>query len=503
MFRILLIPALITAVSSISTFSLADDQDTDLLRKSVINFKCKLERRDPTRPWLPFPGIEISGSGVVIAPGKILTNAHVVHQAKEVLLETDQTALPISGKVIAIDLGRDLALVEVTDQEFIDAHPPVQLMDGLPADGSDIIVMGYPMGGETLSTTTGVISRCEWEQSGREMEEGMRLQVDAAINPGNSGGPGFVNNQIAGISVSGLAASAADNIAYMIATEEIQRFLREAEADSIDGNSILNINYQDLKNPAIRKKLGIDSSVTGVVVIDEESELLKPWDIITSVNGYEIENDGQITIEDNRKVSMGASIGRFDPLIHGETVEVIVLRDGESITIQHPPLSGRESVIQNRPNGKYPYIVVGPLVFGPMHNELLNKHMIGSASSMYWFGKGPFIEHFMDKTPADGKEIVTLLSPLLSHPVGRGYDVSAGQTVKTVNGTEFDNFTEFVDIIANLEDEWIVIKFNEGIASLLVFNRQELYDSTSDVMESNGIRRAASKEFRGLWSVDD
>jgi hypothetical protein len=87
--------------------------------------------------------------------------------------------------------------------------------------------------------------------------------------------------------------------------------------------------------------------------------------------------------------------------------------------------------------------------------------------------------------------------------VGRGYDVSAGQTVKSVNGTEFDNFTEFVDIIANLEDEWIVIKFNEGIASSLVFSRQELYDSTSDVMESNGIRRAASKEFRGLWSVDD
>ena len=503
MFRILLIPALITAVSSITTFSLADGQDTDLLRKSVINFKCKLERRDPTRPWLPYPGIDISGSGVVIAPGKILTNAHVVHQAKEVLLETDQTALPISGKVIAIDLGRDLALVEVTDQEFIDAHPPVQLMDGLPADGSDIIVMGYPMGGETLSTTTGVISRCEWEQSGSAMEDGMRVQVDAAINPGNSGGPGFVNNQIAGISVSGPAKSTADNIAYMIATEEIQRFLREAEADSIDGNSILNINYQDLKNPAIRKKLGIDSSVTGVVVIDEESELLKPWDIITSVNGYEIENDGQITIEDNRKVSMGASIGRFDPLIHGETVEVIVLRDGESITIQHPAISARESVIQNIPNGKYPYIVVGPLVFGPMHRELVNAHMRGSSSYMYYYGGGPFIKKVMDMTPAEGEEIVTLLSTMLSHPVGRGYDTFAGQTVKSVNNKEFNNFAEFVEIIASLDEEWIVFKFNENAAPLLVFDKQELYDSTSEIMESNGIRRAASKEFRGLWSVDD
>ena len=219
----------------------------------------------------------------------------------------------------------------------------------------------------------------------------------------------------------------------MIATEEIQRFLREAEADSINGNSILNIKYQDLKNPALRNKLGIDSSVTGVVVMDEESELLKPWDIITSVNGYEVENDGQITIEDNRKVSMGASIGRFDPLIHGETVEVIVLRDGESITIQHPPLNARESVIQNIPNGKYPYIVVGPLVFGPMHRELVNAHMRGSSSYMYYYGGGPFLKKAMDMTPAEGEEIVTLLSTMLSHPVGRGYDTLAGQTVKSVN----------------------------------------------------------------------
>jgi S1-C subfamily serine protease len=503
MLHAILVTTTISAIGFLSTDALASDQNTDLLRKSVINFNCKIEKRDPTRPWLPYPGYEISGSGVVIAPGKILTNSHVVHEAKEILLETDQTPLPINGTVVAIDLGRDLALVEISDQDFIDAHPPIPLMEGLPADGSDIVVMGYPMGGETLSTTTGVVSRCEWEQSGRNMEEGMRVQVDAAINPGNSGGPGFVNNQIAGISVSGPAKSRVDNIAYMIATEEIQRFLREADDGIIDGNSILNIRYQDLKNPALRKKLGVDSSVSGVVILSEDSELFEPWDILTSVNGYTVENDAQITIEENRKVSVNAAVGRFDPLIHGEVVAIEILRDGEPVEIQYPATNGREAVIQNRPNGNYPYIVVGPLVFGPMHSELLNAHMMGDSNYIYWYGKGPFIEHFMDSTPADGKEIVTLLSPLLSHPVGRGYDVFAGQTVKSINGEEFDNFTEFVDIIANLEDEWIVIKFNEEIASTLVFNRNELYESTADVMESNGIRRAASKGFRNLWSVDD
>ena len=395
--QVFLLFVLISGITAFTSISVAADQDTELLRKSVIHFNCKIEKRDPMRPWLPHPGTEIGGSGVVIAPGRILTNAHVVHQAKEILLETDQTPLPVNGTILAIDLGRDLALIEVTDEDFIAMHPPVELMDGLPSDGADIIVMGYPMGGETLSTTTGVISRCEWEKSGRSMDEGMRVQVDAAVNPGNSGGPGFVDGTIAGISVSGLAASLADNIAYLIATEEISRFLREAEAGLIDGNSILTASIQDMKNPALRKKLGVNSSVSGVVVLEDDMGLLEPWDIITKLNGSIVENDGQITIENDRKVSMNAAIGRFDPLLDGDSIEIEILRDGKPMTLSIPPINGREAVIQNRPNGNYPYIVVGPLVFGPMHEELIGAHMMNRwGNFVYFYGGGPFLDHFMD-----------------------------------------------------------------------------------------------------------
>ena len=123
--QVFLLFVLISGITAFSSITVAADQDTDLLRKSVINFTCKIEKRDPMRPWLPHPGTVIGGSGVVIAPGRILTNAHVVHQAKEMLLETDQTPQPVNGTILAIDLGRDLALIEVTDEDFIAMHPPV------------------------------------------------------------------------------------------------------------------------------------------------------------------------------------------------------------------------------------------------------------------------------------------------------------------------------------------------------------------------------------------
>ena len=111
----------------------------------------------------------------------------------------------------------------------------------------------------------------------------MRVQVDAAVNHGNSGGPAFVDGVIAGLAFSGLDSAEADNISYLIATEEIKRFLDEAKTGEIDGDSVWNVSCQTLENPALRAKLGVASDVTGVVVITQRGGPLEAWDIITKV----------------------------------------------------------------------------------------------------------------------------------------------------------------------------------------------------------------------------
>jgi hypothetical protein len=90
---------------------------------------------------------------------------------------------------------------------------------------------------------------------------------------------------------------------------------------------------------------------------------------------------------------------------------------------------------------------------------------------------------------------------MMSSPVGRGYDVIPGQTVKSVNGKEFRNFAEFVDVMRDLDGEWIVLEFNERGVERLVFRRQEFMDATEAVMESNGIRQQASKDIRDRWNA--
>jgi S1-C subfamily serine protease len=475
------------------------DPDAERLRASVIKFKCKLEPRSASRPWKLEPVQEVGGSGVVIAPGKVLTNAHVVHEATEVLVETDKTALPIPAKVLALDLGRDLALVQVDDADFNAAHPPVEVMQGLPKDGSRVTVMGFPMGGESMSTTSGVVSRSEWAGLGRRGEPGMRVQVDAAVNFGNSGGPAFVDGKLAGLVFSGMSKAMADNISYLIATEEIARFLKESEAGRITGNCVLHASTQTLENPALRAKLGVSSATSGVVVIDQKDGPLQSWDIVTKVNGLAVDNKGQVTVEDGRKVDMACAFGRFDPAKDGAAVPVEVIRDGKPMKLDLPAVGARDGVIRARPNGNYPYLVCGPLVFGPMHQDLLGDLGPGGMRMIY-LGGSPALPYLMDSRPAKDKELVAVLCPMMSSPIARGYDAMPGQTVKSVNGKTFADFGGFVDLMRDAQGDWLVLEFNEQGAERLVFKRQEFMDSTEAVMDANGIRQQASKDIRDRWN---
>jgi S1-C subfamily serine protease len=473
--------------------SSASDSPDAALRKSVAKISVKQELRQPSTPWKRESPQQFGGSGVVIAPGRVLTNSHVVDQASEILLETDQTSLPVQADLIAIDKTRDLALLEVKDEAFVKNHASIPLFEGLPKEGSRVTVMGYPMGGDALSTTSGVISRIEWAEIGLQGEDGMRVQVDAAINFGNSGGPAFVDGKVAGLAFSGMSGSA-DNISYLLATEEIVRFLDEAAAGKVDGNTVLDLETQTLENPALRTKLGASADVAGVVVIEQKGGPLQPWDIITKVNGQSVDNKGQVAIEGGRKVAMDCVIGRFVPTKEKPSHSVEILRAGKPMAFELPAYTRAKRVIRSYPDGNYPYLVYGPLVFSPLHQDLL-----GDVGGWMILRQSPIAPFLDDDRPSDGREFVSVVCPLLSSPIARGYEVAPGQTVKSVNGKTFANFREFVQVLRGLKDEFAVFEFHESGAERIVLRVADIEDATEKLMDSNGIRRQCSKDVRDIW----
>ena len=134
--------------------------------------------------------IQSTGSGAIIGckDGQryILTNAHVV--ANETFLEVQRYGerKRFIATVHAVSHQADLALLKVEDKSFFGDVTPLEFGE-LPHVEQEIVVYGYPMGGNTLSATIGVVSRIEHHLYAHSGESFLAIQVDAAVNPGNSG----------------------------------------------------------------------------------------------------------------------------------------------------------------------------------------------------------------------------------------------------------------------------------------------------------------------------
>lgn len=131
------------------------------------------------------------GSGFAVGDGfKVITNAHVVRDAKNVTIVTSD-GISFTGAVIRVNKERDIALVDLGQVSL----KPLHVRDEPLTVGADVYAIGSPLDEKLSGTITkGIYS------GNRLMEELAWLQSDVTINPGNSGGPLLDENcHVAGI----------------------------------------------------------------------------------------------------------------------------------------------------------------------------------------------------------------------------------------------------------------------------------------------------------------
>ena len=120
---------------------------------AVVKLEVSTAKPDIFCPWANRTGAS-SGSGVVIAPGRILTCAHCVTDACYIRVRKHNEDTLYHGAVEFIDNDADLALVKVKDSAFMNGVMPMEIGD-TPRVQDDVLAVGYPVGGEDISYTRG------------------------------------------------------------------------------------------------------------------------------------------------------------------------------------------------------------------------------------------------------------------------------------------------------------------------------------------------------------
>ena len=126
----------------------------------VVKIFATTQSPDYACPWQAQPPSSATGSGVIIGTRQILTGAHVVANATFLQIQKISTPDKVIARVQAVCHDADLALLEIDDETFTQDIEPAEL-GGLPELGDTVMVIGFPVGGEEVSMTEGVVSRIE------------------------------------------------------------------------------------------------------------------------------------------------------------------------------------------------------------------------------------------------------------------------------------------------------------------------------------------------------
>ncbi len=436
-------------------------------------------------PWR-FDSVRRSGgSGFVVRGKKIMTNAHVVSWARQILIRRYQDPRPYAARVLFVGHDCDLALLEVENEEFFEGLEPLEL-GPMPKVRSTVVTYGYPAGGEQISYTRGVVSRIEMQTYAHIGNRAfLAVQTDAAINPGNSGGPVVQDDLGVGVAFQGIPGL--ENAGFFIPPPVIQHFLTDVTDGRYEGFPMAGIRIVPLQNPAYRRFLKLADDHTGARVdsllpIAATEQVLRPDDVLLQVGPYPIGSDGSIMFEGNRVFGSVA----FQGAQQGESLPLKIWRDGRALEVSLPlsvyegdrPLGNQYDVLPR-------YYVHAGLVFTPLSLDFMktmgrDMRDLPNAEILYelYYRRG--------ESPQTARPEPIVLASTLAHPVNANLKVAGHALVDRINGLRIEKLEDVVRAFESATNSHHVIEFLPDRA-LETLDREAAATAHAEILKTYGL----------------
>jgi Trypsin-like serine proteases, typically periplasmic, contain C-terminal PDZ domain len=439
------------------------------VQKSLVRITATSVEPDYKAPWNS-GGIERAvGAGFVISGNRILTNAHVVSNSRYLTVERedDPNKYPATVQFVAHDC--DLALITVSAPDFFKNMLPLKF-GGIPALESTVSAYGYPIGGERMSVTTGIVSRIDFQlYTHSSVDQHLAVQISAQINPGNSGGPVMQNAKVVGVAFQGYSGDVAQGVAYMIPTPVINRFLKDISDGHYDKYVDLGITFSKLQNPAQRRFLGLKDDDRGVLVstvvaAGPSADILRSGDVLLAIDDHPIASDSNVELEGERADFQEVVERKFN----GDSVKFDVWRDKQPITVTIKLYTPWPYLIQGHSYDVRPrYVLCGGLLFQPLNLDLIDAYRPTDLRLRHFF------EYFVLEQLYLQHPDVIVLTNILPDPTNTYLTPYRGGIVDEINGKKIRRLDELANAFAENSDHFVIRMIGDGPPLVLDRNKVE------------------------------
>jgi serine protease Do len=234
------------------------------------------------------------GSGFIVrADGIVLTNAHVVDGASEVVVKLNDRS-EFKAKVLGLDKASDVAVLKIDGKDL----PTVRIGASATTQvGEWVLAIGSPFGFES-SASAGIVSA-----KSRSLPDGSYvpfIQTDVAVNPGNSGGPLFnMNGEVIGINSQIYSRSGGyQGLSFAIPIEVAMNVEKQIVANGKVQRGKLGVSIQEI-DQSLADTFGLAKPAGALVSSVEKGSPaakagLEPGDVILGVDGKTVSAAGEL-----------------------------------------------------------------------------------------------------------------------------------------------------------------------------------------------------------------
>ena len=428
----------------------------DQAKDTVVQVFSQISETDMLQPYkTPAQGSATGTAFFINENGDLVTNAHVVSQARAVWIQ-----IPSLGKrIIDVDVlgvapDRDLALMRVREDGLAIIREQMGQVSFLSLGDSDrvrraeeVLALGYPLGQQSLKSTTGVVSG----------HESHHIQTSAPINPGNSGGPLLSSNgEVIGVNTAYVPD--AQNVGFAVPINSLKIVLEDLYKVRILHRPFLGILYNNATDALVEfmgnPKPGgcYITEVVGNSTLDKAG--IQAGDMLYSINGYDVDLYGEMKVpwaED--KIAIMDYVMR---LSIGDEVRIVVYREGK----QHNIVTAVDQVHLPAIRQVFPsYEDIDYEVFGGMVVMELTLNHLGLLGS-----RAPGLSRYAElSNQAEPVLIVTHL--FRTSELFRVDAMREGSTINELNGEPVRTLAEFRQALKkSLKSKFVTLRISDNIA---------------------------------------
>lgn len=438
------------------------------IQKSLVRITATEVEPDYRAPWNSGAIQRGIGAGFVIDGSRIMTNAHVVSNSRYLTIEREGDPTRYQGKVLFVAHDCDLAVLTVDSPNFFKDMTPLNF-GALPPLESTVSAYGYPIGGERMSVTTGIVSRIDFQlYTHSSIDQHLAIQISAQINPGNSGGPVMQNGKVVGVAFQGYSGDVAQGVAYMIPGPVIQRFLKDISDGHYDRYVDLGLTYSKLQNSAQRRYLGLKDDGRGVLVntvtaAGPSAKFVQNGDVLVAIDDHPISSDAFVQYEGER-VQMPEVVERK---FKGDSVKMDLIRNKQPISVKVTLGTVWPYFIQGHSYDVRPrYVVYAGLLFQPLSLDMMQAYRPADLRLRHFF------DYFVSEQIYLEHPEVIVLTNILPDPINTYLAPFRYSILDEINGQKIRTLEDLAKAFSETPDRFVIKMIGDGPP--IVLDRQQV-----------------------------